>query len=191
MSGTIRYLEILRSAIAWQLIVYHTSGALERSQEGMCEQVMNYILRFFPKIWIFAKENRSIFPIEGTLWLCSACPALRCAARHAGCHIVIIIVIVNIISCFHCHYQHQVVRLSGCPDLVLIWPTLHTVISVVANVLMSLSKLFNWDHKCIYKIQSFQHYGRSRVKLPFTELDWSSGRYMCSSRVLSVPTLVR
>ena len=51
----------------------------------------------FPKKWIFAKESRSIFPIEGTLWLCSAYPALRCAARHAGCHIVII----NI-------------RLSGC-----------------------------------------------------------------------------
>ena len=174
MSGTIRYLEILRSAKAWQLIVYHTSGALERSQEGMCEQVMNYILRFFPKIWIFAKENRSIFRRNAVTLLRLPSTEVRCpTCRLSYCH------------------QHQVVRLSGCPDLVLIWPTLHTVISVVANVLMSLSKLFNWDHKCIYKIQSFQHYGRSRVKLPFTELDWSSGRYMCSSRVLSVPTLVR
>ena len=30
-----------------------------------------------------------------------------------------------------------------------------------------------------------------RVKSPFTELDWSSGRYTCSSRVSSVPTLAR
>ena len=30
-----------------------------------------------------------------------------------------------------------------------------------------------------------------RVKMPFTELDWSSGRYMCSSRVSSAPTLAR
>ena len=58
----------------------------------------------FPKIWIFSREIRSIFPIEGTLWLCSACPALRCAARHAGCHIVIII------------------RSSGCQVVqILIW----------------------------------------------------------------------
>ena len=62
----------------------------------------------------------------------------------------------------YCHYQHQVVRLSGCPDLDLIWPTLYPVVSVVADILVSLSMLFNWDHKCIFKLQSFQHNGRSR-----------------------------
>ena len=62
----------------------------------------------------------------------------------------------------YCHYQHQVVRLSGCPDLDLIWSTWPTVVSDVANILMSLSKLFNWDHKCIFKLQNFQHNGRSR-----------------------------
>ena len=90
----------------------------------------------------------------------------------------------------YCHYQHQVVRLSGCPDLDLVWSTLHTVVSDVANILcrcqccsIEITNVFS-SFKVSNKMEG-------RVKLPFTELDWSSGRYMCSSRVLSVPTLAR